>query len=336
MLPLDRLRSSEINDSKKSLILSMRGAGGMGFEITRRMVVGAGTSAALLGISSGLSGQQSSGAEFVLENDVRLGELGEYDANYLGPPASKEARGPFVFPADAESHSAYGIDISHWSGEIPWSLLSGANVNYVYIKASQAARARDGMFETHWKAAKLHRVPRGAYHWLTPGIAGREQGEYFVSRIKAAGGLERGDMQPVIDLEWDYLGKDFRKLLLSGGGFKDFWSDHASAGIATEMNACIAAVKAGFSGLDVRPVIYTNRSWWDQRIAPHVRFDAPVWLADYRQKSYAAGVPRAIAGHDYNLWQFTEKGSISADGRRFGPFDCNKIVKGDLQALLVT
>jgi lysozyme len=261
--------------------------------------------------------------------------MGEFDANHLGPPASRAPRGPFVFPADADSDVLYGIDISHWTKEVPWSGLKGARVNYVYIKASQSARARDGMFEAHWASAKHHGVPRGAYHWLTPGVPGTQQGEYFVSRLRAGGGLAKGDMQPVIDLEWDFLGKEFRRTPVGGGRFKDYWSDHSATAIATEVNACVAAVKKGFPGLALRPIIYTNRSWWDERLTPSTRFDAPVWLADYRQKSYEQQIPRLIAGHDYNLWQFTEKGSILVAGKRFGPFDCNKIIKGDLTKLII-
>ena len=308
----------------------------MEVEFSRRSVLAGSASVAFLGLNSPSSGHSMPSAEIVLSKDASLGEMGQYDANYLGPPANRAPRGPFAFPADADSDVLYGIDISHWTKEVPWSGLKGARVNYVYIKASQGARARDGMFETHWGAAKQHNMPRGAYHWLTPGVPGAAQGDYFVSRLKSGGGLTKGDMQPVIDLEWDFLGKDFRRTPLGGGRFKDYWSDHSAAAIATEVNDCIATVKKGFPGLSVRPVIYTNRSWWDERLTPATRFDAPVWLADYRQKSYEQQIPRLIAGHEYNLWQFTEKGTITIASKRYGPFDCNKIIKGDLANLLIS
>ena len=306
----------------------------MHVEASRREVLVGGLSAAVLGVGSAAQGQTAPEGEIVLTDDATLGELGEYDASFLGPPASRAPRGPFMFPADAESDTAYGIDISHWTKEVPWSGLKGARVNYVYIKSSQGARARDAMFETHWIAARQHGVPRGGYHWLTPGVSGERQGRYFASRLLAAG-LAKGDMQPVIDLEWDFLGKDFKRTPLRGGAFKDYWADHSAAAIVAEVNACIAAVKGGFPGLNVRPVIYTNRSWWDARLTPTTRFDAPVWLADYRLKSYQQGAPRLIVGHDYNLWQFTEKGAITVAGKRYGPFDCNKIIKGDLGKITI-
>jgi lysozyme len=279
----------------------------MGSIFSRRALLAGGASAAIVGFGRSANGQTSPQSEIELVNDAPLGEMGEYDANFLGPAADKAPRGPFIFPSDADSDNAYGIDISHWTKEVPWSELKDLKINYVYIKASQSSRAKDGMFETHWKAAKQHGVPRGAYHWLTPGVSGKDQGEYFVSRMKSGGGLEKADLQPVIDLEWDYLGKSFKRVPLGNGRDKDYWSDFSSGEIVAAVNDCILAVKDGFPSLAVRPIIYTNRSWWDERLAPNVRFAAPVWLADYRQKSYAQHIPRLIVGHEYNLWQFTEK-----------------------------
>ena len=315
----------------------------MKFDFTRRTALIGGGFIAFRPWDSIAVEQDQSISDEILTDDLPLGFMGDYDANYLGPALSMGPRGPFVFPADAESDTAYGIDISHYTEAVPWAGLSGVRVKYVYIKASQALK-RDGKFEMHWQAAKEHGIPRGAYHWLTPGIGGKEQGDWLVARIKAAGGLEKGDLQPVIDLEWDYLGKTFKKTILSykrvGGKnvpqYKDYWADHSRDAIVAEVDACIAAIKAGFPGLNVVPVIYTNRSWWDIRLGSTVRFGCPVWPADFREKSHQQGMPRLVVGHDYHCWQFTEKGAIVVDGKRFGPFDCNRIIKGTLANMLVT
>jgi len=308
---------------------------------TRRSAIICGTFATLLPWDSLAFGQDPSNMDSILTDDEPLGVMGEFDANYLGPAESRAARDRFVFPHDADSLTAYGIDISHHTESVPWAALKEARVNYVYMKASQALKW-DGKFADHWQAAKRHAMPRGAYHWLTPGLSGKDQGEYLVGRIKAAGGLEKGDLQPVIDLEWDYLGKTFKRQKETRKigkrqvtTFKDYWSDLSLQATLDTITTCVAAIKAGFPDLNVAPIVYTNRSWWDERLNPQVRLGCRVWPSDYRQKSYDAHEPRPVLNHTYNMWQFTEKGMIVVGNDRYGPFDCNKIVKGTIVDLTI-
>jgi GH25 family lysozyme M1 (1,4-beta-N-acetylmuramidase) len=288
---------------------------------------------------------RTSDSEVDLVDDAPLGEMGNFDSNFYGPPETRAVREVFKFPVDAESASAYGIDISHHSKEVPWDGMKTAKVNYVYIKAGQGARNRDPMFETHWAAAERIGMPCGAYHFLSAGVPGKDQGDYFLKRIRDVGGLKSGrHLQPVIDLEWDFLGGAFKRTVLktmvqngkSVAIYKDYWSDYSSDEIARQMNDCLAVVREGLAPLGVKPIIYTNRSWWETRLKPGVRFaDCTIWTSDYRRASYSDGVPRSVAGHTYHLWQFTERGKITVAGKDYGPFDCNKLVKGSLENLRI-
>jgi len=309
-------------------------------ELSRRAAV-AGGAALTAGLLSTAAAAQPTPPEVDLADDAPLGEMGKFDTNFFGPPSTRAAKSGFVFPGDAESASAYGIDISHHTEAVPWSEIKSARINYVYMKASQGARNRDASLETHWAAATAAGVTCGAYHFLSAGVPGRDQGAYFLKRIGDVGGLRRGvHLQPVVDLEWDFLGKDFRRTQLKTIGgtpiYKDYWSDYTSEQIAREVNDCLDVLRQGLAPLDVRPIIYTNRSWWETRLHPSVRFaGCTIWTSDYRKASYANGVPRSVAGHNYHLWQFTERGRITAGGRSYGPFDCNKLVTGSLADLLI-
>jgi GH25 family lysozyme M1 (1,4-beta-N-acetylmuramidase) len=304
----------------------------------RGVVVGAASAAALVASRS----RAQDAEEVDLVDDAPLGEMGNFDVKEFGPASTRAVREAFRFPADVDSATAYGIDISHHTKAVPWAHLADAKINYVYIKASQGARNRDATLEKYWAEAANANIPCGAYHFLSAGVPGKDQGAYFVKRLKDVGGLKPGrHLQPVIDLEWDFLGKDFKRQVISAPGkpvaYKDFWSDYTSAQIVKEMNDCIAVLRQGVAPLGIKPLIYTNRSWWEIRIKPDVRFEGcTIWTSDYRKASYTNGVPRSVSGHAYNLWQFTEKGGITVGGEQYGPFDCNKLVHGSLQDLLIS
>lgn len=277
-----------------------------------------------------------------LTDDAPLGEMGNYDALFFGPAPTRAVKSAFRFPEDVDVDLAYGIDISHHSRSIPWSSLKAAKVNYAYIKSSQSITSRDPMFGAHWKSARDHGVPCGAYHWLTPGVSGADQGAFFARRMKEVG-VTSGDLQPVIDLEWDFLGKSFKRTTIGSRRargrqvpiYKDYWSDIPAADIVKSVNACVQALVAAMAPIAVSPIIYTNKSWWDAMLPASTRLTCPLWPSDYRDQSFRNGVPRAISGHTYNLWQFTDRGRIVVGNESHGPFDCNKIVRGDLAKLTI-
>jgi lysozyme len=69
--------------------------------------------------------------------------------------------GRFIFPFDARfdgsatnprKNSIFGIDISHHvDPSVPFPRLSESKVSFVYAKATQGTRFKDGKFELFWK-----------------------------------------------------------------------------------------------------------------------------------------------------------------------------------------
>ena len=125
---------------------------------------------------------------------------------------------PFSCPAGTAPTTATlkGIDISHFQS-CPNSNPNchGGNVNFenvaknaafVILKATEGNAQSDPAFAVDWQNAK-GKVARGAYHFLRgkdlagQPLTGAVQAQWFFSQIQAAGGLDDGDLPPVMDAE---------------------------------------------------------------------------------------------------------------------------------------
>jgi hypothetical protein len=191
------------------------------------------------------------------------GYYGTYDLDNFGPPAQRKVGAHFEFPADVDVESRYGIDVSHYTQEVPWAALHSAKVNYIYMKASQSRNGRDDKFVEFWGAAKTSGLPRGAYHFLTAGVPGRDQALYFLTRLAEVGGLTSGDLQPVIDLEWDIYGPNFKRTVVGQSPtgeviYKDYWDGLAKDTAVDTVIDFVSALKSAKGMPTVKPVIYTN------------------------------------------------------------------------------
>ncbi|AVG40450.1 hypothetical protein MC81_14190 [Achromobacter insolitus] len=244
----------------------------------------------------------------------------------------------FRFPDDVKvdavlrtprTNSLFGVDISHHThSAFPIEQLRKREVHFVYMKATQGARFLDPKFSTFWsRAGKLPKgseVHRGAYHFLSSGDGktppeewGRAQGRTFVKVIKANGGLLETDMPPVVDLEWDK----------ESSGSKDRWIDRKPDEIIKILTAFLVTVE---TELGRRPMIYTTRSWWNERIGSEKKMESlsqyPLWIADYSKTSQANETPRTINGSKWALWQYTDSAKMAIGFN--DAFDAN-IFKGE-------
>ena len=246
-------------------------------------------------------------------------QLAEREMQSHASVEDRKVRLSFVFPDDAGG-GLFGIDVSHYNGTFLWSGLAGKGVSFAYMKASQGATDHDPTFVVNWRGAGEQRLPRGAYHFFSAGVPAGEQARNFLAQIEAAGGLAPGDLAPVLDMEWD--------LHRVNGQEIDRWTSMSGGQIAAAALEWLTLVEKATGR---RPMIYTSASWWNPRVgtAPALtRY--PMWIADYRRSSIAAGRPVAVAGHRVAAWQFTSTGLI--DGRH-GYVDVTEITGGGVGSL---
>lgn len=91
-----------------------------------------------------------------------------------------------------------GIDISHYQGEIDWSMIEDQNVDFAFIKATEGSGNIDKCFKLNWKNAQDSDLAIGAYHFFSFDSSVETQADNY---IKTVGNLN-GKLPPVIDFEY--------------------------------------------------------------------------------------------------------------------------------------
>ena len=225
--------------------------------------------------------------------------------------------GRFVFPFDAQfdgsatkprKNSIFGIDISHHvDPKVPFQKLSASKVSFVYAKATQGTKFKDGKFESFWKTLgdlpQDKKIHRGAYHFLTAGHDPEAQAATFLKFIATRGGLQQTDMPPVLDLEWEIYNQ----------GAEDKWKSHTPDQIVQKALAWLKLVKEETGRT---PLLYTSYVWWRERglsdsaLDQLLKEDYGIWIADYSLRGRAQEVPKFPSGKRWALWQFTDKAKL--------------------------
>lgn len=191
------------------------------------------------------------------------------------PPVEQEV----IFPGE------YGVDVSHWQGEMDWFKCQDAGATLAFIKASEGREWVDPRFFENWNAIRRTNIKFGAYHYFLNGVSSEAQAQNFLHTV----GDYDAVLPPVLDVE--------------------------DGNAAPDPDQILNWLKIVESELSVRPVIYTAAWYWN-----NVRFGGPVdWASDYRLwvssfDYYAANIP--TDWDSYWLWQFS--GMNNKRGQIFG------------------
>lgn len=82
-----------------------------------------------------------------------------------------------------------GIDVSHWQGNIDWSKVKAAGIQFAIIKAggSDDGFYTDSKWEANYKGAKANGIAVGAYYFVGPkcvnATAGKADAERFIQLL---------------------------------------------------------------------------------------------------------------------------------------------------------
>jgi len=198
-------------------------------------------------------------------------------------------------PDLALATGGFGIDVSHYQGEIVWDslvVLIGKDgrttldltrakhvqrVEFAYIKATEGQTKIDEMFTRNWECAGASPVRRGAYHFFRTSKDPVKQAENF---IRTVGPLTADDLPPALDIETMHRGCSKKQLN--------------------------AAVKIWLETVEEyykrRPVIYANDSYIRDILSTELTSRYPIWVAHYKTDS-----PKA---KDWEIWQFAEDATV--------------------------
>ena len=198
-------------------------------------------------------------------------------------------------------YQVHGIDISHFQGDIDWSLLKeNQSENYplkfVFVKATEGGDLNDDTFNKNFASARKHGFIRGAYHFYNPSTPALRQADFFINTVK----LDSGDLPPVLDIELkgkkepEELKKDLK-----------IWLDKVER------------------HYKVKPILYTSYKFKMRYLNDSVFNSYPYWIAHY----YVDSVRYEGA---WQFWQHTDVGSIPGIPKNL---DLN-IFNGTLQELV--
>ena len=144
-----------------------------------------------------------------------------------------------------------GIDLSEKNGEVEWNAFGFGDVQFVFIKATEAIDIIDRDFERNIQWAKELGIMVGAYHWLHPRLHVGQQAELFIHNVKNFKGL----LPPVVCLE------NHRANI-----------DETEKNVKTYLNIIEQS-------LGVKPIIYTSEKYWKTYL-PNAEWgcDYQLWL----------------------------------------------------------
>ena len=187
-------------------------------------------------------------------------------------------KSPDQFRALPESFYSYGIDISHYQGNINWNevIKGDSSISFVYCKATEGLN----LVDRHWKQNRKQlidlNVPHGAYHFFRPKSSAKEQALFFLSNYQST----QSDLPPVLDAETDEV------------------SNHD----------LISAMKIWLEIIEKqtgkRPVIYTSYHMYSTFLKTAFK-DYKFWVANY---SY---IPSRFKDEQIIHWQFTDEGEVN-------------------------
>jgi GH25 family lysozyme M1 (1,4-beta-N-acetylmuramidase) len=179
----------------------------------------------------------------------------------------------------------YGVDVSGYQGtSIDWGAVHAAGRDFAFAKATEGTGFIDGSFAHNWSGMRAAGVLRGAYHFFRPSLDGTAQADYFVNEIDARGGLVKGDLPPVADVE---VGDNM-----------------SAATVIARLHAFLDRVEARTG---VRPMIYTANFFWAGYMGNPNFSSYPLWVANYGPA--CPYLPNAFT--TWRFWQYSDADHVS-------------------------
>lgn len=201
-------------------------------------------------------------------------------------PKPKPASKPITAPHPAITLN--GPDVSSFQGDVNWKEVV-KHCRFAFVKATEGLDYTDKTFtKDRVHAMRGAGIIPGFYHFARPqpGRKAEDEAKHFIRTVKAAGGLRKGDLPPVLDIEWvqSLSQRQLRQWVLS---------------------FCRTCERL----TGVKPIIYTGLWFWGPRVGnPRTTFGGyPLWLAAY-VTSPVTFLPKAWKR--WTFWQFTDKGRV--------------------------
>lgn len=177
----------------------------------------------------------------------------------------------------AGAYSVRGVDVSHHQGEIDWKELSGQNLDFAFIKATEGSSHEDEKFQKNWRLAGETDLFIGAYHFFSFDSSGADQADWYIRTV----GELSGKLCPAVDVEY-YGGKE---------------ADPPSRKeTIIQLSLCLERLEEHYGR---KPIIYTTYKVYRRYIEGNFE-DYPLWI---RNVYYP---PQLDLAGKWQFWQYRD------------------------------
>ena len=177
-----------------------------------------------------------------------------------------------------EQYPVRGVDVSHYQGDIDWSVLSNEGIDFAFIKATEGSTYIDEKCEYNLTNALKQDIFVGAYHFFSFESSGKTQAENFIANVPTVDGM----LPPVIDLE--FYGK--------------FCDDPMNPRVVLpELNVLLAELEEYYGK---KPIIYVTEGSYELYLqGGYEEYD--IWIRDVIFE------PKLSDGREWTFWQYTNR-----------------------------
>ena len=203
-------------------------------------------------------------------------------------------------PSVIEETECFGIDVSHWNGDVVSEILPNSDISFIICKATQGVKLIDSEFKRNWQAIKQKDKIRGAYHFYIYNDDPIVQANHFCDVVND---LEKTDISLILDVEQLSLPKTgVNKTKLKADVIK--FLEHVEKRIQRI------------------PILYTDYAFANQHLTDSKFSKYPLWLAEYTNAK--PKIPTAWKKTGYMILQRSDNYNINSTKEDFDVFQGKK------------
>lgn len=184
----------------------------------------------------------------------------------------------------------YGIDVSHWNGDILTDIDKADNISFGICKATEGIDDTDPDYSQNRELLQKHQLTWGAYHFLMVDDDPVAQAEFYYKTMGAKTGSKQ--MTYIVDVEAGSLSTKDRDA-------------------TTIQKVLLTFLKHMESLTNETPMIYTNYSFANEFLTDSTLSHYPLWLAEYSGGT-TLKIPEVWKEKGYTIWQKSDTYDISS------------------------
>lgn len=99
---------------------------------------------------------------------------------------------------NTSQYPVFGVDVSHYQGDINWKKLEDQGVRFAFIKATEGSGHIDESVRDNLTNGAETDIKLSCYHFFSFDSPGETQADNFIASV----GIDEIDMPPVVDIEY--------------------------------------------------------------------------------------------------------------------------------------